>query len=66
VSLRSSDGGGSRAAFGATEDCEAACYDCLMSYGNQRDHKHLDRKLIKDVSCKWLCDSQIVVKFSDA
>ena len=26
--------------------CEAACYDCLMSYGNQPDHARLDRRLI--------------------
>jgi ATP-dependent helicase YprA (DUF1998 family)/very-short-patch-repair endonuclease len=30
----------------ATEDCEAACYDCLLSYGNQREHALLDRKLL--------------------
>ena len=24
---------------GAREDCEAACYDCLLSYANQRDHR---------------------------
>jgi len=24
-------------------DCGTACYDCLMSYGNQRDHSLLDR-----------------------
>ncbi|MGH9766088.1 MAG: endonuclease domain-containing protein, partial [Blastocatellia bacterium] len=30
------------------EDCEAACYDCLMSYYNQREHRILDRKLIRD------------------
>ena len=23
----------------AREDCEAACYDCLMTYSNQRDHR---------------------------
>lgn len=34
---------------GATEDCEAACYNCLMTYRNQRDHKSLDRKLIRDL-----------------
>jgi ATP-dependent helicase YprA (DUF1998 family)/very-short-patch-repair endonuclease len=28
--------------------CEAACYDCLMSYYNQGDHLLLDRMLIKD------------------
>ncbi len=32
----------------ASEDCEAACYDCLMSYINQRDHRLLDRKKIRD------------------
>lgn len=31
----------------AVERCEAACYDCLMSYGNQRDHRALDRFAVK-------------------
>ena len=39
-----------RRGTGMTEDCEAACYECLMSYGNQRDHALLDRHLIRD----WL------------
>jgi len=30
------------------EPCEAACYDCLMSYTNQQDHRLLDRHKIKD------------------
>lgn len=34
---------------GAKERCEAACYDCLMSYYNQPDHPLLDRQAIKDV-----------------
>ena len=34
---------------GAREGCEAACYDCLMSYGNQRDHRLLDRHAALDV-----------------
>jgi len=34
---------------GAREDCEAACYDCLMSYGNQRDHRELDRFAVRDL-----------------
>jgi ATP-dependent helicase YprA (DUF1998 family) len=34
---------------GAGEKCEAACYDCLMSYSNQPDHRLLDRKEVKDV-----------------
>jgi superfamily II DNA/RNA helicase/very-short-patch-repair endonuclease len=35
-------------AIHATEDCDAACYDCLFSYSNQRDHRLLDRQLIRD------------------
>lgn len=31
------------------EDCEAACYDCLLSYTNQRDHAILDRQAIRAV-----------------
>ena len=31
-------------AAGRHEDCEAACYDCLLSYTNQPDHRLLDRK----------------------
>lgn len=33
----------------AQEDCEAACYDCLLSYGNQREHPILDRKSINQL-----------------
>lgn len=33
----------------AREDCEAACYDCLMNYGNQRDHEFLDRQSIREI-----------------
>ena len=33
----------------AKETCEAACYDCLMSYSNQTDHELLDRKAIIDI-----------------
>ncbi|NCC83721.1 MAG: DEAD/DEAH box helicase [Clostridia bacterium] len=32
----------------ATETCVVACYDCLMSYGNQRVHDKLNRHAIKD------------------
>lgn len=38
-----------RHAEGVNEDCEAACYNCLMSYFNQTEHRLLDRMLIKDV-----------------
>lgn len=38
-----------RRAERAREDCEAACYDCLMSYTNQMDHALLDRHLVRDL-----------------
>ncbi|MCS6850586.1 MAG: DEAD/DEAH box helicase [Gemmataceae bacterium] len=44
-----------RRARGATEDCEAACYDCLMHYGNQSVHRLLDRQKIRDL---LLCFAQ--------
>jgi very-short-patch-repair endonuclease len=44
------DSGDDRAhAPGAKEACEAACYDCLLSYGNQREQRLLDRKRIGDL-----------------
>jgi very-short-patch-repair endonuclease len=33
----------------AQETCEAACYDCLMSYYNQREHALLDRQLVREL-----------------
>jgi very-short-patch-repair endonuclease len=38
-----------RRAERAKEECEAACYDCLMSYTNQMDHALLDRQTIRDL-----------------
>jgi hypothetical protein len=32
----------------AQETCQAACYDCLLSYYNQPEHQNLDRHAIKD------------------
>lgn len=34
---------------GAVEDCMAACYDCLLSYTNQPDHRILDRFAVRDI-----------------
>jgi hypothetical protein len=31
---------------GWADRCPAACYDCLLSYSNQRDHRYLNRTLI--------------------
>lgn len=36
-------------AEGARERCEKACYDCLLSYGNQLDHAAIDRHVIRDL-----------------
>ena len=44
------DGSDLEHAPGAREKCAAACYDCLMSYSNQRDHGLLDRFEVRD----WL------------
>ena len=43
------DGTDLRHAPNTTEECELACYDCLLSYGNQRDHRILDRTAIRDL-----------------
>lgn len=31
------------------QTCGKACYECLLDYGNQTDHKSLDRHLIRDL-----------------
>ncbi len=31
------------------EKCRSACYDCLLSYTNQRDYPLLDRSLVRDL-----------------
>lgn len=43
------DGTDLKRAEGAAEDCEAACYDCLLSYSNQREHSLLARDSIRDM-----------------
>lgn len=43
-----------KSAAGAKEDCEAACYDCLLSYSNQTDHRQIDRKAIHDLLSGFL------------
>jgi len=30
------------------ERCAAGCYDCLLSYSNQRDHRYINRHLVRD------------------
>jgi very-short-patch-repair endonuclease len=35
------------------ENCAIACYDCLLSYYNQRDHEILNRHLVKDLLLRW-------------
>lgn len=38
-----------RRAEHANEDCEAACYNCLLGYTNQRAHPLLDRHVVRDI-----------------
>lgn len=45
----------------ADEDCGKACYDCLLSYGNQRYHQHLDRFIVRDLLIQ-LRDSILIPK----
>lgn len=33
----------------AADRCGKACYECLLDYGNQPDHKDLDRRLLRDL-----------------
>jgi very-short-patch-repair endonuclease len=49
----SSTGEDKRRAPGAKEDCEAGCYDCLLSYYNQPDHRIVDRHALRDVLMSW-------------
>ncbi len=37
---------------GASERCEKACYDCLLSYSNQMDHSIIDRHAVRDLLMK--------------
>lgn len=39
--------------IGAVEACEAGCYDCLLSYYNQRDHRILERKTLLEPMLAW-------------
>ncbi|OHT91060.1 DEAD/DEAH box helicase [Mycobacterium syngnathidarum] len=43
------DGTDAGHADGARERCEKACYDCLLSYGNQTDHQYIDRHAVRDL-----------------
>lgn len=55
----SPDGNDLGKADGAKERCEKACYDCLLSYGNQSDHAAIDRHLIGDLMVR-LASAQTV------
>lgn len=36
-----------------SDRCEKACYDCLLSYGNQFEHTAIDRHLIRDLLLRF-------------
>ncbi len=35
------------------EPCEAGCYECLLSYFNQRHHEAIDRRLVEPLLRAW-------------
>ena len=41
------DTGGRRADFDP-ETCAVACYECLLTYANQPEHRHIDRRLLPE------------------
>lgn len=45
---------------GWADRCTAACYDCLLSYSNQPDHRHINRHLIHDY-LRMLAGSEVVL-----
>lgn len=44
----------------AAEKCAQACYDCLLTYGNQWEHQRLDRHLAKDILIA-IRDAELVI-----
>ena len=42
------------------EDCSVACYQCLLSYSNQLEHRHIDRRVVRDFLLR-LCTSTSTV-----
>jgi hypothetical protein len=40
---------GEDVAGGGTDGCVQACYECLLSYGNQTHHRVIDRRLVRDL-----------------
>jgi ATP-dependent helicase YprA (DUF1998 family)/very-short-patch-repair endonuclease len=53
-------GGDRRRSRHAAEDCAQACYDCLLTYGNQWEHQKLDRHQAKDLLVA-LRDAELVI-----
>ena len=45
---------------GNGQGCEAGCYDCILDYGNQLDHRFLDRKLALD-ALRAIAGANVVV-----
>src|SRR5207244_1973245 len=38
-------------------DCASACYECLQDFYNQREHRRLNRHLVRDVLL-WLREAE--------
>ncbi|CAG7641698.1 DEAD/DEAH box helicase [Rhodococcus opacus] len=46
-------------AAGARERCERACYDCLLSYGNQYQHERINRHAVRDLLMRFAAATTI-------
>lgn len=54
-----------RCHFGETpkDECEAACYECLLSFGNQHEATQIDRRTV-ELPLKDLCNAKTLRRYS--
>ena len=46
--------------FDGRRRCTAACYECLLSYSNQSNHRLLDRRLVKDFLSSLMSSTTVI------
>lgn len=45
----------------AADTCSAACYECLLSYTNQIDHRYIDRHLLPSILTKLMTSTTFLI-----